>query len=316
MKKIYKLIFINILLIIFIFLISDFIFYETKLNNVHNFKENIICYIDSHKITDFDNLYKKKKEIHYFRDTLIKNSRQELENKKPSILIFGCSFGYGYLLREDQSFAYKLSQMSGRNVYNRSISSFGVQNMPYILEHFQLEKEILPPPSYIIFVLIEDHLFRQYRHIMSANEAYLDIFYENENNKLKEKKLNYFFYRFPIIRYIEERYRYAKYNKMNFEEKFKFLKMHFRLTKEIAEKKFPNAKIVILNYEDIKNTPLSDRSIWKDLEDEGFIVVHTSEITNEHLYLNKFRIPDDGHPNELAWDTIVPALVKRLDLTK
>ncbi len=151
---------VNIIILIALFLICDFLFYcfiDSKINN-EKFKFNFKSYVEASKIQKFDDVYKQLKNINYLRH--IKTNK----NNK-SIMLFGCSFAYGHSLNENQTLAYKLSKISGYNINNQSISSLGIQYFPYILEHFDVNdydekntpqnKEIpssTPPPHTIHYI--------------------------------------------------------------------------------------------------------------------------------------------------------------------
>ncbi len=313
-----KLIAINIVILVLLGILFEYFIYINFISyEKFSFQDNIRRYINAHKIIDFNHLYKAKKESHYFRDTIIEKSR------KSPILIFGCSFGYGYGLKEEQALSYKLAKYTNRSVYNRSISSYGIQIMPYMLENFELEKEI-PNPEYIIFIFIDDHAFRLYRRIMAADEPYYDIHYKYKKSpplrpqgnlySLELEKPNYFIYRFPIVRFFEQHYRWYLYSKSKVNDNFDYMKLHFEKAKSLADKKFPNAKFVILKFSECKSPKIHDNKRWKELEDEGFIVLDTNKLTNEVLYDKKYKMPDGIHPNETAWDIVVPALAKALNL--
>ena len=159
MKKLLKyttIILINILLIVVIDIIAYATLSGTDWN--FNFKEIIKNYKEHSRVVHFDELYNTLTSQDYFRNTIKET------NKRP-ILIFGCSFGYGYLLEENQSFGYKLSNLTNRSVFNHSISSQGINYVPHILENYNLEEKI-KNPEYIIFVFIQNHAYRFYRQIM------------------------------------------------------------------------------------------------------------------------------------------------------
>lgn len=85
------------------------------------------------------------------------------ENKQP-IILFGCSYVYGFGLEENQTFSHKLAQLTNRTIVNRGKSGTG---LPFF--YFQLsDKEILNTlpqnPQYIIYTLIPDHFPRLYRY--------------------------------------------------------------------------------------------------------------------------------------------------------
>ncbi len=311
MKKKLIIISVNLIILILGYIIFEYFFYTNCIStDKRDFKSNLFNYIKSHIIADFDIVYAHKKKYGYFRDTIIENS------KLPPILIFGCSFGYGYKLDEKQALAYKLANLTGRSVYNRSISSYGIQDMPYMLETYPLEKEI-PNPEYIIFVFIENHIYRLYRPVMGPNEAYYDVHYKQTKDGLELAKPFYFFYRFPIVRYVIHHYMFNKIDFIDFDKKFDYMKLHFERTKEIVHKKFtpPYPKIVILIFHEFE-ADIYNTKRWKELQDEGFIIVDVKKITNKNMGDDKYRIPNDGHPNEAAWDVITPALANALHLTK
>ena len=308
MKKICTFILIVIINLILLLLIDYGFFYyiEFKRQNI-SFTESIEKYIKFTHIIDIDESYLDKVNNNYFRDF-------KKESSKRSILIFGCSFGYGYLLKPEQSLSYKLSEHTGRSVFNRSISSLGIQYVPYIAEHYNIEKTI-SNPEYIIFVMIDNHLYRLYREIMNIDEPYFDILYQYNGKILEERKPIYsFLFKSSIIRYINLNLILYMYNKKNQDEIFDFMKAHFLKMKSILNKKFPNSKLVILQYEENENSWIFNNPRWNELRDEGFIIINSYELTNEHLFEEKYRIPNDVHPNEKAWDLLVPKLVERLEL--
>ena len=86
------------------------------------------------------------------------------------------------------------------------------------------------------------------------------------------------------------------------------------MAKDLKKKKFPNSKLVILKYEECYAPDIFYTERWNELEDEGFIVLDTHNLTGEHLFQNKYKLEDDCHPNELAWDIITPKVVEALNL--
>lgn len=294
---------------IFLILVIDCLFFcymDSKINHLR-FQESFSRYKNLSRIIYFDEVYKEKLNTNYFRD-------YKTSTEKRPILIFGCSFGYGFLLSPEQSFSYKLSEYTKRSVYNRSVSSLGIQYFPYILEHYNLENEV-KNPEYIIFVLIDNHLYRLYREIMGIDEPYVDILYKSDKNVLKERTLPYaFLFKSAIIRYLNVISVWNNYLHKSNDETFDFMKQHFFKAKNLAHEKFPDAKIVIFHYEDNSDSWLLNTKRWKELEDEGFIIINSYNITGVHLYEEQYKIKNDVHPNEKAWDLIVPKLTQRLKL--
>ncbi len=310
-----KKILINIFCICIIFILFDFILYNYLSYKLFNdkFRFDIPRYMESLKIINFDDEYKKLINENYFRNAI--NTDKTIQ-KKP-ILIFGCSFGYGWLLEENQAFAYKLHEYTGRNIYNQSISSLGLQYFPYIMGNFKIENHVNIPslPEYIIFIFIDNHVYRLYRYFYEDIDPKKDIRYKLKNNKLTQiSDRNYFFQKFVTFRQISNFWAKTKYYKTNFNDNFDFMKAHFLYAKELAKKKFPNAKLVILKYEEDPNSELFYSDRWSELEKEGFIILDTYKLTGKHLYRQEYRIINDVHPNEYAWDILTPKIVETLKL--
>lgn len=310
MKKLIRalwIIFINIIIL----LIMDclfFLYVDAKTEyTVNGIKEGIERYKESSNIIHFNQIYKERENSKYFRDFI-------KENGKQPILIFGCSFGYGSLLKPEESFSYKLSKYTNRSVYNRSLPSLGIQYFPYIMEHYNLENTI-KDPEYIFFIMIDDHINRLYSKTMTFGRQYFNVLYKKKENFLKEEKVWYsLIFKSAILRDIYHRSAYYLYKNKDHDEIFDFMKAHFLKAKEIAEKKFPNSKIIILKYEGNEDSWIFNSPRWEELSQNGFIVLDTYDLTGLHLYENKYRIPNDLHPNELAWDLLTPKIVEKLGL--
>lgn len=306
MKKLIKfttIILINILLIVVI----DIVAYAILSDANWNFREIIKNYKEHSRVIHFDELYNILISQDYFRNTIKET------NKRP-ILIFGCSFGYGWLLNEKESFGHKLSNLTNRSVFNHSISSQGINYVPHVLENYNLEEKI-KNPEYIIFVFIQNHAYRFYRQIMDIREPYMEVTYKKQNDSIVETKIPYdFIYKSAILRYINVKSRFLTYSKTDNDETFDLIKLLFIKAKNIANKKFPNSKFVILNYEDNTDNFFFNTERWKELEKEDIIVLNSYELTNVHLSDEKYRILNDPHPNEKAWDILTPKVVDALKL--
>ncbi len=87
---------------------------------------------------------------------------------------------------------------------------------------------------------------------------------------------------------------------------------------------YKNAKWVILLYPpkshvNIKrystdDTPLMDEDIMETLEEMGYIVLNAEDLTDKPIRNLEYRSIDGDHPNEKAWDAVVPALIKELGI--
>ncbi len=300
MKRKIAVFLLNLIVILVLLLVADMICYRILSKRPFSFQD----YIVSTKLITFEDIVSNFK----YRDVI------KPKSKKKPVLIFGCSFAYGYGLEFEQSLSYKLADLTGRSVYNRAVPSTGLQYFLYMLKHFDIQKEI-PTPEYIIYLMIDHHLFRLFRPYWGYTDPIIDIRYKNDNGKLKEY-INKFYQlgKFTIYRTLSYRFNDFIFNHTLFDEKFDFMKMYYKEAKEIINKKFPNSKIVILCYEENENSFLYRSPRWKELEKEGFIVLNSYTLTGVHLSELKYKIENDVHPNEKAFDTVAKALVNELKI--
>lgn len=57
---------------------------------------------------------------------------------------------------------------------------------------------------------------------------------------------------------------------------------------------------------------------WRNkLPENDITIISVKDITGMNMYLNKeYTIKDEFHPNKEAWEIIVPALAKKLNIDK
>ena len=102
-----------------------------------------------------------------------------------------------------------------------------------------------------------------------------------------------------------------KFDNVNFmQTSLDLLREHLSKSRNIVNKRWPNAKFVILDYE---NMEFSFPEFWKQMESEGFIYINSRRDFNVGSQDVKYRVSEtDFHPNGHAWDVIVPQLAKKL----
>lgn len=300
MKKKVVVVLVNLIIVIFLLFIADIVCYTVLSKRPFSFQN----YISSAKLMTFEDFVSKWK----YRDALKPKS-----NKRP-ILIFGCSFAYGDKLEFEQSLSYKLAKLTDRSVYNRAVSSTGLQYFLYMLQHFEIQKEV-NNPEYIIFVMIDHHLFRLIRPYWGYTEPIIEIRYKNVDGKLKEYRNKFYkLGKSTLYRTLSYRFNDFIFNHTSDDEKFDFMKLYYEEAIEIIKNKFPNSKIIILHYEENKDHFLAHTKRWNELADDGFIVLDSYTLTGEHLSELQYKIENDVHPNEKAIDILSKALVKELKL--
>ncbi len=222
------------------------------------------------------------------------------DSKKKPILIFGCSFAWGSDLEENQTISYKLGQATKRPIYNRARMGWSVQHMLYQLQQDEFYK-IVPKPEYIIYICIGGHEIRLNTPVSPTFPNCYYIFYKMKNDKLIQKKRTFYSDKFLFQHFINN-----KYPKSNITDMLPY----FKEAKNIVEKKWgKDVKFVILFYERMENEKL-----LSELKKLGFIMINEDEMPIKADNVKYHLSETDNHPNEKAWDEIVPFLVKRLKL--
>ena len=294
-KKIFKIISINILVLILFILVFDIICYLRNISEIPYGK----------KISSFFEFYTP-----YTVEKLITTPGElrpivQMTSVKKPILLFGCSFTFGTGLKNEETLGFQLSKYTDRVVYNYGIPGSSPKEMLFLLRH----KELIPiniKPEYVIFVYIGDHVKRLYMSGWPDSNYLMPDFKKTKNNTLTEKKSAEFFKNLRIIRifklYNSLRQQYSK-------ESTDLLNLYFTECNNEIKKQYPNTKLVILIYNENGNEN------WKVLENNGITVINLSDLINKNINSTEFRISEkDLHPNSKAWKTIIPALSEKLGL--
>ncbi len=150
MNKIFKILLLNCFFIFLLFQIFEFFEYKAHYlveyqkgwnMEKNSFFNNLFIF----PLHNFDNALKNAikgtpvgNRIHFRIDSV------DVKNTKSPVILFGCSFTFGAGLNDNETFSYKLSKYTGRNVYNRGLSGYGVQHMLYMLN--DSDYCFLPPP--------------------------------------------------------------------------------------------------------------------------------------------------------------------------
>lgn len=225
------------------------------------------------------------------------------EFKKKPIIVLGCSFAYG-------SFSNKLSLSSKRPVYNYSLPGKGFQNALYILQNKLYDKNI-DNPEYIIYVMMSDHIRRMYSSVCMGDFVGYPFYSFNKKGELVMKYDYYPVYRQFYVFYYLNNIFYNFFLRNHYDLHNKYVNAYFMEMNKSLKEIYPNIKFVILIYGDKSNFGL-DMSF---LEKNGLIVLQTNEITGVDILSSEYQISDtDLHPNEEAWEIIIPALIKELNL--
>ena len=265
----------------------------------------------------------QNKPFSYKLTTFRKNTNNKISNTKSPILIFGCSFAYGWLLEDKEVFSNRLSELTNRNTYNMSLPACGIQHMFHLLKDETFHKFIYQnssnTPEYAIFVYIPSHLQR----ISSVTYPFLttntgnNLIYELKKNELTEKQYLPFIHKFYLVKKLNmliEKQNPPDSIEMKYKN-FTVANELFIASKKILESHYPNIKFVILKYS--SENDYSEYEVpfmWDILKKEGFIVIDSKDLIGR-LYTDKDKVKDDNfHPNAQAWEELIPPLIKELEL--
>ncbi len=292
-----EIILINILLLVLLFGLAEFLTYKK------------VCANFSQKPQ-----YSWTKKD-YSVDELKKNMRQPvgLKYKKAPVLIYGCSYAYGFSLDEKASFGYKLSEKTKRPVYNFAMSSKGLQDALYLIKN---DEKITPEPKYIFYVFINDHVRRMFVNCNKIdNINYLT--YKNKNGELVENiDKNSVSDRLYLLKEMKNLSYYALKNVFK-NQIYDLTKLYLISIKNELQIKYPDAKFVVLDYENGKKNYLTEERV-EDLHNCGIEVVNLNKEFNDVLKTDEYRNSKETdtfrHPNEKAWDLIVDFLVRKYGL--
>ncbi len=246
------------------------------------------------------------------------------DSKKESIIIFGCSYAYGYVFNNNQTISYVMSKYSDRPIYNKAMNCWGIQHAIYQLKDKNFYKEIKTKPKYIFYVLMDNsgHYERLYYTAfpdITANNYYLT--YKQSGNNLTERKpfLN-LYYNFAIFRHIQNKIIKSRVDKNFWEspqkENFNLFILHFKTVNKLIktlwgseedEKNGTSPQLIILTFENTK------KEYWQnELEKEGIKIIDIADTIGIHdlidLKKGLFEPEICSHPNGKLWEKLVPKL--------
>ncbi len=319
MYKKLLLIFINVIILVSLCFLLNWVIYKYFYNSIeYNLQNsNEISYSLKRYNMDYD----KIKEIYSIRKPV------GLKYNNESIMIFGCSYAYGFLLEEKQTLAYKLSELLKRPVYNYASPGQSPQFAILRIRSHELDN-VIKNSKYAIYVVIGEHVWRVHVNSGGFKPEYVwpRMIVKNVINKdakgkrKKEQTLVHYWAKFPdiegsyIVKYVKKIW-FAKIltpmnNKFVQNYMFDFIKLHFLTIQKELKEINPDIKMIIIVYNDEKETELFSHSQrWNEFEKEGIIVV---DLNKEIPYVSEYRIPNNGHPSELAWNEITKLMVKKL----
>lgn len=316
MKKFCLIIVSNFLIFCFLIFLAEVIIWQCENKRLENQKD--VYYMTFGKIKFHPEIKPPQINLNMFFDDNNKYVRKPvgLNYKKKSVVIFGCSFAYGFMLDDKDTFSYKLSRLTHRPVYNRASTAWGVQHMLKQVRDEEFYKTV-PEPDYVIYLFIYDHFRRLYVLSFMSGDMLRDILYlryKDKNGRLEEINYNNDLLNHLKCLYIVQKFHHFIVNNFivnskHIEKNFDFAVEHFSQSKEEMEKHWKNTKYYVLIYNDFVNV-----DIFKSkLEKSGFNVIKLKDLSGINLESEEYQI-DGNHPNAKAWELLTPMVIKEIGI--
>lgn len=230
----------------------------------------------------------------------------------PSIVLMGCSFTYGSLLNDDETFSYQLSKYTKKPIYNLGIRGGGPREMLYILRNKKWLNKLTKNNNnteYIIYTYIYDHQRRLYLNRRSA----VPSFKVTKQNHLQQINYCKLLRRTIAIKRIQD----FLFDKFYIKNSFELFSIYIKEINEEIKRNYSYkgkpTKLVILIYDAVW-----DKDMWANetlSNDENIIIIKVSDLLGKYIYEDKYYVTEDlHHPNARAWKEIIPPLTKKLNI--
>ena len=313
-KKILKIISINLLLLITIFLAAE-----------------INCFIMAYRI-HFPEFLQKKSTIDFLVSKYFEDVNRECYDvpnhkmrpiagknfKKNPIILFGCSDTYGYELGENENFSGVLSKLTKRPVYNMSGVSWTFAHM---LKNLQSNPTIENlNPDYIIYTYINDQRYRMFFIQGWPSDTGLYLRYRiDKNNNLVEVKTDYpFYWRSYLVKSMQVLSQLQAYT--NYEKQSKLMLRILQESAKIMKTRYPDAKLIMLLYNEnkcekriIPTNQYINEEEEKEIKKMGFDIVNIEEEMGYPTCTFEYKV-DDFHPSAKFWSEFTPKLIKKYNM--
>lgn len=309
MKKILKIIFINILVVFAICVIAEIVLFLADYHRICTDKYFKDEYLFKTHLRNYVKQFHAP--IYFWRRNFRDPAGLEYKGK-PSIILLGCSYAYGFRLEEEESMHTLMAKAMKRPVFNLSLVAGCPRDMLYVLEDNILLADLLAEndynkTEYVIYTYMGNHKPRLLADLYKKSPKYIII---NNGKNLRN-----------IIPYpYENLYIYQKISKYVAEKTYRtpqtdaLFVLYMKEIKDQASALFNNegkpVKFIFFVYEDSSDD-------WSELEKYGIKVIRLYDILETNIKDRKYQLgPNDCHPNAKAWEIVVPALVKELEREK
>lgn len=253
------------------------------------------------------------------RDTISGPAEPDNPSPKKPIIISGCSIAYGIFLPFKDTLGYKLSQLTGRTVYNRGMSSTCISHVLYELTKTNIYDNY-PSPDYFFFIY-DPALHSERVNTLTFNPTSQ---IEYLRYKLKNEELKISGYDFVNIPYISSLslYRHLMFNAnvhnvlSNYNKKL--TTALFKETNKQIHRIFPNTKFIVIIYEGNMREKDLKNKFYKDIIDEinanGIDSVSVNTLIDDFSNSPEYKEEDNIHPNSAFWNKFSGKLVQKYNL--
>lgn len=321
MKKAFKIIIINLIIFVGILGICEYCLFKQE----QKFYKNMMARFTKDEVPPLKyNINKASfdESFEILSKTEFRKPSGE-EYNRPSIVILGGSYIFGYALKDNETVNYQFAKETKRPTYNRGIPGAGIQHAYFQVCRDDFASEVKTEPAFIIYPFIYhfdyDRLIMKEFDLDNLDHAIeYSINKKNQNGDLVLNKG--FFPKYIRSLYIIKYIRLHMINKFKYRDHEKNENLLFELIKRTNDKalqKFPNAQFIILNWENDYDEEYIKKinNFSNKLKENGLTVYSMTEITGVNFADPKWRISEtDDHPNAEYWKIVVPKLAKSLNL--
>ena len=246
------------------------------------------------------------------------------DSTKRPIITIGDSYVFGELIAPEDTLAYKLQQITNRKTFNYGMTAQGIQHVLYKIRHSDFFKQKDLNPEYVVYIFIADHLNRMYKNYywFVGSTKYLRYAKTNsEGGGLVERPLEVVPSDYIKVSYIGKKWTDIIYSLKSDNQKFNLYKLHIKEVNKALHEKYPDSKLVVIVYNDDTYQNVMGFDIkpfhtnrWDEIEQMCVKVINFDVPEFNFLNQRQYRTIDNLHPSGLAWDVLVPVVAKELNL--
>lgn len=235
----------------------------------------------------------------------------EKKTTKKPIAFVGCSFTEGTCLKDNETLAYRISDLTNRTTYLRGVSGTGLAYVYYQI----LNKTIPQDVEYVVYTYFFGHLERLYNYQLGFWSTEMNLRYIQKDGKIVQATfpkgiINSLYSTKLAEEYIANKKSLKEYSDYQlFKAILKDMTVQFK-------KNYPNSKFVFLDYPfEEKDYCKLPKDVVDYIKSLGFIYIEADALTGKQLGTLEYKVKGEGlHPSAEAWQEVAPKMVKKLGL--